>query len=414
MTRRWARSLAALGVVLTLTLVWPPLYVFACALTGLQAYQPTLAETALTMERAALSQLGDPYPSLPPLEKGYPDSTSVQAPTPCVLLKSIGYIEASWRQTHRPTKEGQTGPALMSSSCGYGIMQITSGMRNPGELPADTQHSIASDYRYNIAWGAKTLAHKWNAMGYFNAVVGDRDPSIAGNWYYSVWAYNQFNFRNNPHNPDFPWPRAPYYHSQNRLNYPYQELVWGLASRPPDSNGKPLWEAVALTLPNRAEVGQTPGPLPPPAEQASGACLSFWADHAAISWNTGNGPLTPQTITLASAAGPSNTAWSAATANAPWIHLQPNAGDSLPVEVTISANPRGLAPGTHRAALVFTSDGISPLTLPIEVIVDGQANRYQRYFPYIPRRAILPPGGLTPLGRNSNNTAERGQGPRAP
>ena len=109
MTRRWTRGLATLGVVLTLTLVWPPLYVFACALTGVQAYQPTLAETALTMERAALSQLGDPYPSLPPLEKGYPDSTSVQAPTPCVLLKSIGYIEASWRQTHRPPRRGRPG-----------------------------------------------------------------------------------------------------------------------------------------------------------------------------------------------------------------------------------------------------------------------------------------------------------------
>ena len=188
LNRRWAClpnrralavTLAAAG--LAAALVWQPLYVFACALTGVQARQASSPEVALAMEQAVISRLGPGYPTLPPLEKG-PNKTLVSAAVPCVLAKSIGFVEGSWRQAAGSVPVGVVGPVKQSPSCGYGIMQITSGMRNPGELPADVQLRIADDYRYNIGWGAKVLAEKWNAADFFNATIGDRDPAVAEHW----------------------------------------------------------------------------------------------------------------------------------------------------------------------------------------------------------------------------------------
>ena len=330
------------------------------------------------------------YPGLPPLEKGYPATASVAAPVPCVLIKAIGYVEGAWRQASGAVKEGATGPVKESASCGYGIMQITSGMRRTGELPEDTQRQIAADYRYNIAWGAKLLAEKWNAMDYLNAVVGERDPAVAEEWYYTVWAYNQFNFRNNPNNPDFAWPRPAFDGSQSALGYPYQELVFGYAAHPPAPGGRPLWEASPLGLPRREDIGQTPAPIPAPAERHSGVCPSLWTDATGISWRVIKGqPLSPQTLQVTSTLGPGPVGWTVTT-NAPWLQVKPASGSALPAQVSVSVDAQAVPPGVNRATLVFTTNGgLTPITLPVEVVAEDPSP-FKRFLPYLPRRALGP------------------------
>ena len=250
LTKLRHRLWAALAVSVSALLAIGPPSVYACALDDAQAYQASSQEVSLAMEQTALSQLGDGYPTFPQLEMGYPDATSlVSAPAPCLLLKAIGYTEGMWEQAWGSVPVGASGPTKQSASCGYGIMQITSGMRNPNELPLETQLRIAGDYRFNIAWGTNILAEKWNTGDLLDAVVGDRDPSVAEHWYYAVWAYNQFNFKNNPNNPDYPWPRPEYDGSQSRLDYPYQEIVWGYAAHPPELDDLPLWEGRAPHAP---------------------------------------------------------------------------------------------------------------------------------------------------------------------
>ena len=167
---------AALAVSVSALLAVGPPSVYACALDDAQAYQASSQEVSLAMEQTALSQLGDGYPTFPQLEMGYPDATSlVSAPAPCLLLKAIGYTEGMWEQAWGSVPVGASGPTKQSASCGYGIMQITSGMRNPNEIPLETQLRIAGDYRFNIAWGTNILAEKWNTGDLLDAVVGDRD-----------------------------------------------------------------------------------------------------------------------------------------------------------------------------------------------------------------------------------------------
>ncbi len=105
------------------------------------------------------------------------------------------------------------------------------------------------------------LVERWNAAPRTLPIIGDRDPNIIENWYYAVWAYNKWTAANNPNNPDLPWPRPAFTGKENRTNYPYQELVWGLAANPPSVAGQPMWEPVALALPGREDVGLTPRAL---------------------------------------------------------------------------------------------------------------------------------------------------------
>lgn len=385
--RGWLISLGILPLAVVVALLWHPLYVFACAVTGVQAFQAPLPEVALTIERASLSRLGSDYPILPPLEKGYPQSKLVEAPAPCVILKAIGYEESYWRQATGSVTEGSTGPVKQSATCGYGIMQITSGMRNPGELPAETQQRIAQDYRYNIGWGAKMLADKWNAMDYFNAVVGDRDPAVAEDWYYAVWAYNQFNFRNNPNNPDYPWPRPAFDGTQSRLNYPYQELVWGYAAHPPQTDGKPLWEPLPLTLPNREAIGQEPGPIAAPALVHSAACRTLFSDPGQVSWSLQPGSVAPQyAVSVFNAQGASATAWTSKVEGGTWLTVTPSAGQGLPAQMSLKLNLSRLSAGTYQATVIVTAqDGSSPAVIPVQLDLKGSNNRF---IPYLPRRAL--------------------------
>jgi len=186
------------------------------------------------------------------------------------LLKAIGWVESGWQQFT------PGGLPLLSPDFGYGIMQVTSGMdgafgRLHGSIDENSQSAIASDYQFNIAYGARILAQKWASM----PRIGTGDPEILEDWYFALWAYNGWGWVNNPNNPRFARIGTP---ASDPASYPYQERVLYLVSHPPrDRVGNPLWKAIPVSLPGRAKVGATPHSYapqhihrePPPAAWAA-------------------------------------------------------------------------------------------------------------------------------------------------
>ncbi|NIN67101.1 MAG: hypothetical protein GTO63_20880, partial [Anaerolineae bacterium] len=126
------------------------------------------------------------------------------------LLKAIAWIESSWAQADWSVPYGGIGPVLISSSCAYGIMQVLSGMENTTGVPNLDQAMIGGHYAFNIARGARILAQKWNYAPSHRPIVGNRNPEIVEDWYYAVWSYHGFTFRNHPLNPDYSPSRPAY------------------------------------------------------------------------------------------------------------------------------------------------------------------------------------------------------------
>ncbi|MFC4114350.1 hypothetical protein [Nonomuraea zeae] len=142
------------------------------------------------------------------------------------------------------------------ADCGYGIMQITDGMRlagkeKPGEtaLPYNHQRAIALDFAANIARGQQMLADKWNETRRAGLVVNNGTAAGLENWFFAVWAYNSglhqpsgqnpwgLGWLNNPVNPRYPADRPPfmetsYADSAHPQDWPYPEKVLGFAGHP--------------------------------------------------------------------------------------------------------------------------------------------------------------------------------------
>lgn len=170
---------------------------------------------------------------------------TVAASFPCVLLKAIYLTESSWRQF---CTDQQT---VISFDCGYGIAQVTSGMRR-GETSAYDPNRVASSAAYNVSVGAAILADKWRA----SPCVGSNNPDIIEHWYFATWGYNGFAFSNNPNNPMYAANRREFRtpgvsSAQVRGNYPYQELVWGYAHYPLTSAH---YTGIALAYPPRSAI----------------------------------------------------------------------------------------------------------------------------------------------------------------
>lgn len=151
------------------------------------------------------------------------------------------------------------------ADCGYGITQVTDGMRMPGkEKPDETsltstqQQAVALDYTANIAAGVNILIDKWNLTRDGGMVVNDGNPKWLENWFFALWAYNSgyypesdadknkgkwgLGFTNNPANPLWKYNRTPflerkdgaddYSQAAHPQDWPYQEKVLGWAARP--------------------------------------------------------------------------------------------------------------------------------------------------------------------------------------
>ncbi|MEV2210450.1 Tat pathway signal protein [Streptomyces sp. NPDC050997] len=85
------------------------------------------------------------------------------------------------------------------SDCGYGVGQVTDGMRlaghekeNETSLSPVLQKAVAIDYTTNIAASMKILADKWNEVHTAGqkVTVNNDDPSFVENWFTAVWNYN--------------------------------------------------------------------------------------------------------------------------------------------------------------------------------------------------------------------------------
>lgn len=148
------------------------------------------------------------------------------------------------------------------SDCGYGVGQVTDGMRmagheKPGEtaLPADEQKAVALDYATNVAASLQILADKWNELHQAGQTitVNNDDPSRPENWFAAVWDYNEgFNppasagapyglgWYGNPANPLYPPTRNPFMDTTvdplankdaaHPQDWPYEEKVMGWAA----------------------------------------------------------------------------------------------------------------------------------------------------------------------------------------
>ncbi|MBU4337931.1 MAG: hypothetical protein KJ548_15315, partial [Actinobacteria bacterium] len=229
---------------------------------GLQPYPGELVDS---FDRAGTNRLGNEGPDLPQIWKGYPPSQAelISPYAPCILLKAIGYTEsAGWKQFE--ADYGQEGWTVISPDCGYGIMQITSGMEGGAGFEP---YRVAGEPAYNIGTGARILIQKWNALAHY---IGNHSPHVVEDWYYAVWAYNgglledgTLTWYGNPNNPRYRWPREAWLcgqdMNQERKDWPYQELIWGCAANPPAGTYF-FWDAVPLTLPDRADLNSDPPP----------------------------------------------------------------------------------------------------------------------------------------------------------
>ncbi|MEU5345657.1 NocE [Streptomyces sp. NPDC020766] len=148
------------------------------------------------------------------------------------------------------------------SDCGYGVTQVTDGMRLPGKgqptMTQTQQEAVALDYAANIAAGVNILIEKWNQTRGDGLVVNDGHPKYIENWFYALWAYNSgyypkstagstsgrwgVGWTNNPANPLWKENRTPfledatgaddYSHAAQPQHWPYEEKVIGWAARP--------------------------------------------------------------------------------------------------------------------------------------------------------------------------------------
>ncbi|HET9476077.1 MAG TPA: hypothetical protein VFP63_01175 [Dehalococcoidia bacterium] len=356
------------------------------------------------MELAGLNQLLPDVPGFAPpaLESGDRSAGSgqvVPAYIPPVLLKAIAWIESGWAQaSYDPLVQyGEVGPTLISHDCGYGIMQITTGMQNVNDVPSLEQAMIGGNYAFNIARGARILAEKWNAAPDYRPLIGNRDPHIIENWYYALWGYNGFVWGNHPLNPKYNPGRGLYDCVSDRSGYPYQELVLGCVANPPWRGGVRLWDPMPVHLPDLNDP-QFAGPL----STANWEACAYSLDCAGMDMPTPNpyhtDPSSPgiireqllgntqmqvsqDVITMNPSGGQvqvsvhnpagGTLSWRA-TSTAPWVRSSRVQGISISVRSSafvVTVDTSGLPPGNHTAQIVLESLWATPPTRVIQIQV---------------------------------------------
>jgi MYXO-CTERM domain-containing protein len=215
-------------------------------------------------------------------------ATKTPARYPCSLLKAISVHESvNWHQFCVPTGPTCTGVSqtIISFDCGYGLMQVTSGMR-AGDTSSYDANLVASDPAYNVSVGSQILGAKWAAT----PSVGDNRLDVIEDWYFSVWAYNGLAFSNNPNNPKFDAARKPFRDpgGLSAGSYPYQEIIWGLVRTPYgqlEGTG-PAYTGYPLGYPDRAQICAS-----------CGSPTAAISDPATIHWSDCPNPTTPPPAT---------------------------------------------------------------------------------------------------------------------
>lgn len=269
-----------------------------------QVYQPTARQVEWAADQAVVNNLQTARPANWK-ESGLPSWTPQQmfpslaleggGRVPVQILLGILAQESNLWQASGHVLPGVTGNPLVGNyygrevydadgsndwdvhfdqaDCGYGVGQITDGMRKagharPGEvlLPENQQRAIALDYETNIARALQMLQEKWNQTRRAGLVHDDGDPSAIENWIFAVWAYNSgfhpdqgdggpwgVGWLNNPANPIYPPDRYLFNtygtdpaHPQD---WPYEEKVIGWAAysiaTPSGPGFRPAWWVTA-------------------------------------------------------------------------------------------------------------------------------------------------------------------------
>ncbi len=215
----------------------------SCAVDAAPGTNPAVADWLLIFNLVAggPSAWGSSGPAVANINRGcgHPmPSTSISPQFACEVMKAITMQESTWRQFCVPTLPadvvGQSSQTIISFDCGYGIGQITSGMRTTDPTPNYDRARVASDPTYNLATGAQILADKWRITN----CVGDNQPTIVEDWYSAIWAYNGLAYSNNPSNPTYSSTRG-IYNPQVSDSRPYQERVFGWMEHPRASRTGP-------------------------------------------------------------------------------------------------------------------------------------------------------------------------------
>lgn len=258
-------SLITIIIFLSATVLVENACAQGCPEPAVNGFQPRPRDLIDDFDQAATNRLGSLGPALPRILVGRPNAAPAEPYIPCHIIKAVGWVESTgWKQFNASYQS--SGQTVVSFDCGYGIMQITSGM---GGGDGFDPSRVASRPTYNIGTGALFLIRSWN-RGDIPA-IGTNDPEFIENWYYALWAYNGFVFANNPNNPNFS-PTRPRWSctTQNANGWPYQEKVMGCVTFPPDdpldtaNPGEPrvpLWTPKLVTLPTRFEVSNPPQPI---------------------------------------------------------------------------------------------------------------------------------------------------------
>ncbi|MER5636661.1 SGNH/GDSL hydrolase family protein [Kitasatospora sp. NPDC002227] len=140
-----------------------------------------------------------------------------------------------------------------NADCGYGISQVTDGMRRTDtQFTALQQKAITVDYAANIAAGLAILEDKWNQTRGAGVIANNGDPKYLENWWFALWAYNTgyhlpgedndpnvygLGWINNPANPNYPPGRKMFMSAsaddaKTPNKWSYEERVLGWASTP--------------------------------------------------------------------------------------------------------------------------------------------------------------------------------------
>lgn len=234
---------------------------------AIQAFQPNLAEVEWAVDQAVQGNLPVQATTFGrPALDGSSASGGTHVPPQIVL--GILAQESNFWQASKFTVPGVTGNPLMGdyygvrsaesdepwwtidynhADCGYGIAQVTTGMR-AGEMPYNQQVMIATDYRANISRGLQLLISKWNETRAAGLTINNGHPKYLENWFYALWAYNTgfypnkndgepwgVGWLNNPINPIYEPNRGPFLDGSpgdaaNPQRWPYPEKVLGFAA----------------------------------------------------------------------------------------------------------------------------------------------------------------------------------------
>ncbi len=242
----------------------------SCAIEAVPGTNPTVAQWQTIFDTVSRGQAawGSNGPAIGMLGVGCNKPmvpTSEPARFPCELIKAITMQESSWKQFCPPStpadQVGRASQTIISFDCGYGIGQVTSGMRTFDPTPNYDRSRVASDPLYNLATGMLILSEKWRGTN----CVGDNQPRIVEHWYTATWAYNGLSTTNNPNNPSFSTTRGVCRSgSCPSGSAPYQERVWGWMEFPPSAGH---WTSMAPAYPRLSDVGTASRPpaLPDPS-----------------------------------------------------------------------------------------------------------------------------------------------------